>query len=92
MMMLEPERVSPFNKTEDRMGVHIIGKWQTVLEKHRLKSQDMSPRVFLLDEFSVKNKAAMIIYRGDQMPALVGRWSPEVVGRIMLYEFSSIAG
>jgi hypothetical protein len=52
----------------------------------------MGPTGFLSDQDGIEDEAAIIIQGSDQVPFLLGRRCPEMMGGVMLDQFSDIAG
>jgi hypothetical protein len=87
-----PEGVSSADKSEDGVRVDIVGVRETEAEDDRLEGQDMGPAGLFLDQNGVEHESAIIIQRSNEIPFLLGGRGPEMVGGIMLNEFSSITG
>ena len=79
-----PEGVSSPDKSEDRVGVDIVGVRESEAEDDRLEGQDMGPAGFFLDQNGIEHKSAIIIQGGDQIPFLLGSGCPEMIGGVML--------
>lgn len=52
----------------------------------------MIPACFPLDEIGIEQIPAIIVDTGDEIPFRLGQRSPEMMGRVMLDEFSDIVG
>lgn len=52
----------------------------------------MSPGGFGLNQKGVKKKAAVVIEGSNEVPFFFGGWGPEVIGGVMLDEFSYVVG
>jgi len=91
-VVLIPERVSSPDKSEDGVRIDIIAVGEPILKDDSLEGQDMSPAGFLFNQNGIKEEAAIIIQGGDEIPFLLGRGCPEVMGGVMLDQFPSIMG
>jgi len=91
-MMFTPQGVPSLDEAKDGMGVDVIGERTTVLKENRLKRHDMSPGGLSFEEGGIEDEAAIIIEGGNQIPLLLSRWSPEVVGGIMLNQLTDVLG
>jgi hypothetical protein len=89
-VVLIPEGVSSPDKSEDRVRIDIVGIRESILEDDGLEGQDMGPAGFFLDQNSVEHESAIIIQGCDEIPFLFCSWCPEMMGGIMLDQFSSI--
>jgi hypothetical protein len=89
---LVPEGVPSSDKSEDGVGVDIVGVRESVLKDDTLEGQDMGPGGFLFDQSGIKDQPAIIIQRGNEVPFFLGGWSPEMVGGVMLDQFSYVTG
>jgi hypothetical protein len=87
-----PEGVSSPDKSEDRMRVDIVGVRESISKNDGLEGQDMGPAGFCLKENGIEHESAIIIQRSDEVPFLLRGRCPEVMGGIMLNEFSGITG
>jgi hypothetical protein len=83
-VVLIPEGVSPPDKSEDGVGVDIVAVRESILKNDGLEGQDMSPGGFLFDQSGIKDQAAIIIQGSNEVPFFLGRWSPEMIGGVML--------
>jgi hypothetical protein len=90
--MLSPIGVSPLNKSEDGMGVYIVAIRESVSKDDGLEGQDMSPGGFLFDQSGIKDQPAIIIQGGDEVPFLLGRGCPEMIGGVMLNQLPNVTG
>ena len=52
----------------------------------------MGPAGFCFEQNGIEHEPAIIIQRSDEIPLLLGGGCPEVMGGIMLNEFSGITG
>jgi hypothetical protein len=91
-VVLIPKGISSPDKAKDRVGIDIIGERKAIAKDDRLEGLDMSPAGFFLDEGGIKDEPAMIIQRGDEIPFLLGGGCPEMIGGVMLNQFSEIMG
>jgi hypothetical protein len=87
-----PERVSSPDKSEDRVTIDVIAIGESVLKDDGLEGQDMGPAGLRLEQNGVEHESAIIIQRSDEIPFFLRGGGPEVVGGIMLNEFSGITG
>lgn len=87
-----PEGVSPPDKSKDRVRIDIVGIRESVTEDDGLEGQDMGPAGFCLKQDGIEHESAIIIQRSDEVPFLPRGGCPEVMGGIMLNEFSGIMG
>lgn len=87
-----PERVSSPDKSEDRVRIDIVGVRKPVSKDDGLEGQDMVPTGLCLKENGIKHESAIVIQRSDEVPFFLRGRCPEVVGGIMLNEFSGITG
>jgi len=76
--VFSPVGVSSLDKSEDGMGVHIVGVRESIAKDNGLKSRDMGPGGFCSDQSSIKYETAIIIQGGDEIPFLLGGGSPEM--------------
>ena len=91
-MVFLPEGVSSPDEAKDAVGVHIVGVRESILKDDRLEGQDMDPAGLCLEQNGIEHKLAIIIQRSDEVPFLLRGGCPEVMGGIMLDEFSGITG
>jgi hypothetical protein len=91
-VVLIPEGVSSPDKSEDGVRVDIVGVRETEAEDDGLEGQDMGPAGLFLDQDGVEHESAIIIQRSNEIPFLLGGGSPEMIGSVMLYQFSGITG
>ena len=87
-----PEGVSSPDKSEDRVRIDIVGVRKSISKNDGLEGQDMGPAVFCLEQNGIEHESAIIIQRSDEVPFLPGGGCPEVMGGVMLNEFSGITG
>jgi hypothetical protein len=87
-----PEGVSSPDKSEDGVRIDIVGVRESEAEDDRLEGQDMGPAGLCLEQNGIEHKSAIIIQRSDEVPFLLRGGCPEVMGGIMLDEFSGITG
>jgi hypothetical protein len=87
-----PEGVSPPNKSEDRVRIDIVGVRKSIAKDDRLQGQNMGPAGLCLEQNGIEHESAIIIQRSDEVPFLLRGGSPEMMGGIMLNEFSCITG
>jgi hypothetical protein len=87
-----PEGVSSSDKSEDRVRIDIVGVRESISKNDGLEGQDMGPAGLCLEQNGIEHKSAIIIQRSDEVPFLLRGGCPEVVGGIMLNEFSGITG
>ena len=90
--MFIPERVSTPYKSKDGMRIDIVGVRESILKDDGLEGQDMGPAGLRLEQNGVEHESAIIIQRSDEIPFFLRGGCPEVVGGIMLNEFSGITG
>jgi len=91
-MVFIPERVSSPDKSEDGVRIDIVGIRESVSKDDGLEGQDVGPAGFRLQEDGIEHESAIIIQRSDEVPFFLRGGCPEVVGGIMLNEFSGITG
>ena len=91
-VVFSPMGVPSLDKSEDGMGVHIVGVRESIAKDNGLKSQDMGPAGFCSDQSGIKDETAIIIQGGDEVPFLLGGGCPEMMGGVMLNEFPGIMG
>jgi hypothetical protein len=91
-VVLIPEGVSSPDKAKDRVGIDIIGKREAIAKDDGLEGLDVSPAGFFLDQSGIKDEPAVIIQRRDEIPFLLGSRCPEMIGGVMLNQFSEIMG
>jgi hypothetical protein len=91
-VVLIPEGVSPSDKSEDGMGVHIVGVRESIAKDDGLQGQNMSPTGLFSDQNGVQEEPTVIIQGSDEVPFLFRRWRPEMMGGVMLDQFSRIPG
>jgi hypothetical protein len=91
-VVLIPEGVPPPDKAEDGVGIDVVSIREAVTKDHGLQGQDMGPAGFFADQDGIEKEAAVIIQGGDQVPFFLGCWCPEMMGGVMLDQFSDIAG
>ena len=91
-VVLIPEGVSSPDKSEDGVGIDIVGVRKAKSEDDGLEGQDMGPAGFFFDQNGVEHESAIIIQGGNEIPFLLSRWCPEMIGGVMLDQFSGITG
>jgi hypothetical protein len=91
-VVLIPEGVSSSDKSEDGVRIDIIAVGEPILKDDGLEGQDMGPAGFFLDQNGIEHESAIIIQGGDEVPFLFGSGCPEVMGGVMLNQFSDITG
>ncbi len=91
-MVFIPESVSSADESEDGVRIDIISVREPVSKDDRLEGQDVGPTGFRLQEGGIEHESAIIIQRSDEVPFFLRGGCPEVVGGIMLNEFSGITG
>ena len=91
-VVLIPEGVPTPDKAEDGVGIDVIGLGEAMSKDHGLQGQNMGPAGLFLDQNGVEEEAAIIIEGGDQVPFFLGCRCPEMIGGVMLDQFSDIAG
>jgi hypothetical protein len=52
----------------------------------------MGPTGLFSDQNGIQEEATVIIQGGDEIPFLFRRWCPEMIGGVMLDQFSRITG
>jgi hypothetical protein len=87
-----PEGVSSPDKSEDRVRIDIVGVRKPISKNDGLEGQDMGPAGLCLEQNGIEHESAIIIQRSDEVPFLPRGRGPEVMGGIMLNEFSGITG
>jgi hypothetical protein len=87
-----PEGVSSTDKSEDGVRIDIVGVRESEAEDDGLEGQDMGPAGFFVDQNGVEHESAIIIQGGNEIPFLLSRWCPEMIGGVMLDQFSGITG
>ena len=87
-----PEGVPSPDKSEDRMGIDIVGVRKAISEDDGLEGQDMGPAGLFFDQNGIEHESTIIIEGGDKIPFFLGDRGPEVMGGVMLDKFSSITG
>jgi len=91
-MMLTPHGIPSLDEPKDGMGVNVIGERATVFEEDCLQRHDMSPRGLPFEQGGVENEAAIVVEGSNQVPLLLSRWSPEMVGGIVLNQLTNVLG
>jgi hypothetical protein len=91
-VVLIPEGVPSPDKSEDRMGIDIVGVRKAISEDDGLEGQDMSPAGLFFDQNGIEHESTIIIEGGDEIPFFLGGGGPEMMGRVMLDQFSGITG
>jgi hypothetical protein len=87
-----PEGVSSADESEDGVRVDIVGVRKSVSKNDALEGQDMCPTGLRLEQNGVEHESAIIIQRSDEVPFLPRGRGPEVMGGVMLNQFSGITG
>jgi hypothetical protein len=87
-----PEGVSSPDKSEDGMRIDIVGVRESISKNDGLEGQDMGPAGLCLEQKGIEHESAMIIQGSDQILFFLRGGGPEVMGGIMLNEFSNITG
>lgn len=90
--MFIPEGVSSPDESKDRVRIDIVGVRESVTEDDGLEGQDMGPAGLCLKEDSIEHESAIIIQRSDQVPLFLGCRCPEMIGGVMLDQFSCVTG
>jgi hypothetical protein len=91
-MMFSPDGVSSLDESEDGMRIDIVGERKAISKDDGLESLNMRPRGLFLNQGGIKDEAAMIIQRGDEIPFLLSGGGPEMKRGVVLDEFSYITG
>ncbi len=68
--MVSPEGVSSLNESKDTVGVDVVGIGESVLKDDALEGQNMGPAGLCSDQSGIKDKSAVIIQGGDEIPCL----------------------
>ena len=89
-VMVSPEGVPSLDEAEDGVRIHVVGVGQSVTKKDRLESLDMSPASFFFEQDGIKDESAVIIQGCDEIPFFLSGGGPEVIGGIMLNQFSGV--
>jgi len=87
-----PEGVSSSDKSKDRVRIDIVGVRKPISKNDGLEGQDMGPAGLCLEQNGIEHESAIIIQRRDEVPFLLRGRCPEVMGGVMLDEFSGITG
>jgi hypothetical protein len=87
-----PEGISSPDKSKDRVRIDIVGVRESISKNDGLEGQDMGPAGLCLEQNGIEHESAIIIQRSDEVPFLLRGGCPEVMGGIMLNEFSGITG
>jgi hypothetical protein len=87
-----PEGVPSPDKSEDRMGIDIVGVRKAISEDDGLEGQDMGPAGLFFDQNGIEHESTIIIEGGDKIPFFLGDRGPEMMGGVMLNQFSGITG
>jgi len=87
-----PEGISSPDKSEDRVRIDIVGVREPISKNDSLEGQDMGPAGLCFEQNGIEHESAIIIQRSDEVPFLVRGRGPEVMGGVMLNEFSGITG
>ncbi len=88
-VMFSPEGVSSLDKAKDGVGVDVVIIREAVSQNHGLQGQDMGPAGFLPDQDGIEEEAAVIVQGSNQVPFLLGCRCPEMMGGVMLDQFSA---
>jgi len=91
-VMFIPEGVSCSDKSEDRVRIDVVGVRKPISKDDGLEGQDMGPAGLCLEQNGIEHESAIIIQRSDEVPFLPRGRGPEVMGGVMLNEFSGITG
>jgi hypothetical protein len=91
-VVLIPEGVPSPDKSEDGVRIDIVSVRESILEDDRLQGQDMGPAGLFVDQNGIEHESAIIIQGGDEIPFLFCSRCPEVMGGVMLNQFSDIPG
>jgi hypothetical protein len=91
-VVLIPEGVSSPDKSEDGVRIDIVGVGESILKDDGLEGQDMGPAGFFVDQNGIEHESAIIIQGGDEIPFLFCSGCPEMIGGVMLDQFSGITG
>jgi hypothetical protein len=91
-VVLIPEGVPSPNKSEDRMGIDIVGVRKAISKANGLEGQDMGPTGLFPDQNGVEEEPTVIIQGSDEIPFFFRGRSPEMMGGVMLDQFSGITG
>ncbi len=83
-MVFSPEGISLLDESKDGMGVNIVTIRESISEDDGLEGLDVGPSGFFLDQGCIKDESAMIIEGSDEIPFLLGRRRPEMIGGVML--------
>jgi len=87
-----PEGVFSPDKSEDGVGINIVGVRESEAEDDRLECQDMGPAGFFLNQNGIEHESDIIIHGGNEIPFLLSRWCPEMIRGVMLNRLSGITG
>jgi len=87
-----PKGISSPDKSEDRVRIDIVGVRKPISKNDGLEGEDMGPTGLCLEQNGVEHESAIIIQRSDEVPFFLRGGCPEVMGGIMLNEFSGITG
>jgi hypothetical protein len=74
------------------MGIDIVGVRKAISEDDGLEGQDMGPAGLFFDQNGIEHESTIIIEGGDEIPFFLGDRGPEMMGRVMLDQFSGITG
>jgi hypothetical protein len=78
-VMLIPKGVPSSDKSEDRMGIDIVGVRKAISEDDGLEGQDMGPAGLFSDQNGVEEEPTIIIQGSDEVPFFLGGGGPEMV-------------
>ena len=87
-----PEGIPPPDKAEDGVGIDVVSIREAMAKDHGLQGQNMGPTGLFPDQDGIEEEAAIIIQGSDQVPFLLGGRRPEMMGGVMLDQFSDITG
>jgi len=91
-VMFSPDGIPALDKAENRVGVGVISVGGAIAQDDAFQGRDVVPAGFLLHEFGVEELTTIIIQAGDEMPFLVSKGAPFVVGRVVLNKLSDVTG
>jgi hypothetical protein len=91
-VVFSPERVFSLDESEDSMRIHIISVRESIVKDDTLEGENMGPAGFSLNQSCIEEESTVVIQGGNKVPFLLGGWSPEMIGGIMLNQLSGIIG
>ena len=91
-VVFSPEGVSSLDKSEDGVRIDIVGEREAIAKDDGLEGQDMGPTGLFLDQNGIEDESTIIIQGSDEIPFLLGGGCPEMIGGVMLDQFSGITG